>query len=114
MRSASGLHPRALTFLVYICDIVNVSALVDFLMFADDTNLLISSHSLESLSVTANTVLAKLAKWFTLNKLSLNVNKTKYILFHSSQKKLLTQMKLTIDNIPNEQTDKTKICRDYY
>ena len=58
-----------LLFHVYINDIVNVSALVDFLMFADDTNLFISSHSLESLCVTANTVLAKLAKWFRLNKL---------------------------------------------
>ena len=94
-----------LLFLVYINDFVNVSALVDFLMFADDTNLFISSHSLESLCVTANTVLAKLAKWFRLNKLSLNVNKTNYILFHSHQKKLLTQIKLTIDNITIEVTD---------
>ena len=77
-------------------------------MFADDTNLFISSHSLESLSVTSNTVVAKLAKWFRLNKLSLNVNKTNYILFHSRQNQLLTQIKLTIDNIPIEQTNKTK------
>ena len=77
-------------------------------MFADDTNLFISSHSLESLCVTVNTVLAKLAKWFRLNKLFLNVNKTNYILFHRHQKKLLTQIKLTIDNIAIEQTDKTK------
>ena len=34
-----------LLFLVYINDIVNVYALVDFLMFADDTNLFKSSHS---------------------------------------------------------------------
>ena len=58
--------------------------------------------------VIANTVLAKLAKWFRLNKLSLNINKTNYILFHSHQNKLLTQIKLTIDNIPIEQSDKTK------
>ena len=77
-------------------------------MFADGTNLFISSHSLESFSVTANTVLVKLAKWFRLNKLSLNVNKTNYTVFHSHQKKLLTQIKLTIDNITIEQTDKTK------
>ena len=67
MPQGSILGP--LLFPVYINDIVNVSALVDFFMFADDTNLFISSHSLESLSVTANTVLAKLAKWFNLNKL---------------------------------------------
>ena len=30
-----------------------------------------------------------------------------YILFHSHHKKLLTQIKLTIDNITIEQTDKT-------
>ena len=91
MWSASGLHPRGpLLFLVYINDIVNVSALVEFLMFADNTSVFITSHSLESLSVTANTVLAKLAQWFRLNKLSLNVNKSNYILFHSHQKKLLT------------------------
>ena len=97
----------SLLFLVYINGIVNVSTLVHFLMFADDTNLFISSLSTESLSVIANTVLAKLAKWFGLNKLSLNVNKTNYILFHSYQKKLLTQIKLTIDNFSIEQTDKT-------
>ena len=44
-------------------------------MFVDDTNLFIISHNLESLSIIANTVLAKLAKWFRLNKLSLNVYK---------------------------------------
>ena len=60
-----------------------------------------------SKDATANTVLAKLAKWFWRNKLSLNVNKTNYVLFCSHQKKLLTQMKLTIDNITIEQTDKT-------
>ena len=57
---------ESLLFRVYINDIVNVSTLVDYLMFADDTNLFISSPSLESLSVIANTVLAKLAKSFSL------------------------------------------------
>ena len=106
-----GSIAGTLLFLVYINDIVKVSAFVDFLMFADDTNLLISSHSLESLSVIAITVLAKLAKWFRLNKLSLNVNKTNYILFHNNRKKLLTQIKLTIDNITIEQTDKAQFLR---
>ena len=79
-------------------------------MFADDSSLFISSHSLESLSVIANTVLKKLAKWFRLNILPLNVNKTnsRYILFHSHQKKLFTPIKLTVDNVPIEQTVKTK------
>ena len=60
------------------------------------------------MSVTANTVLAKLAKYLRLNKLSLNVNKTNYILFHRHQKKLLTQIRLTIADITIEKSDKTK------
>ena len=66
---AQGSILRPLLFLAYINDIVNVSALVDFVMFADDTNLFISSNSLEIKSATANIVLAKSAKWFRLNKL---------------------------------------------
>ena len=65
-----GTILEPLLFLVYFNDIVNVSTLVDFLMFADDTNLFKSSHSLESLSVIANFVLAKIAKWFRQNKLN--------------------------------------------
>jgi hypothetical protein len=62
-----------LLFIVYINDIVNVSNLIDLVMFADDINLFLSSNSLANLTILANTALDKLVKWFKLNKLSLNI-----------------------------------------
>ena len=44
-------------------------------MFADDTNLFLNSQNLNDLIVIANNVLAKLVKWFNLNKLSRNIKK---------------------------------------
>ena len=50
-----------------------------------------------------NTELHKLATWFKANKLSLNVNKTKWTLFHpSSKKRFLPQ---TLPNLFIDDTD---------
>ena len=52
-------------------------------MFADDTTLLFSSRSYDSLFNMANSNLENVQEWLTANKLSLNVAKTKYIVFHT-------------------------------
>ncbi len=49
-------------------------------MFADDSTLYTSS-SMAELSNHINIDLEFLAEWFRANKLSLNINKTKYIIF---------------------------------
>ena len=46
-------------------------------MFADDTNLLLASRHQNTFS-TVNEELEKLGGWFTANRLSLNIKKTKY------------------------------------
>ena len=56
-------------------------------MFADDTNLCISDSNIENLFETMNEKLRKVATWFKANKLSLNISKTKYSLFHSTGKR---------------------------
>ena len=56
-------------------------------MFADDTNLCISDSNIEKLFETMNEKLRKVATWFKANKLSLNISKTKYSLFHSTGKR---------------------------
>ena len=47
-------------------------------MFADDTNLFYSRHNIKELFTTVNGELQKLGDWFTSNKFSLNIKKSKY------------------------------------
>ena len=70
-------------FLLYINDICNVSNLLKFVLFADDTNIFCSSTSLHDLQDTINRELDKLFVWFSVNRLSLNLGKTNYMLFRS-------------------------------
>ena len=76
-----------LLFLIYINDICNSSNFLRFILFADDTNLFYSANSLKDLEETINTELTHLSEWFKSNRLSLNIDKTCYILFHSNHKR---------------------------
>ncbi len=46
---------------------------------------------------TLNTELANVSKWLKVNKLSLNVNKSKYMIFHTNRKQV-NPLHLLIDN----------------
>ena len=54
-------------------------------MFADDTNLFCSNKKIKPLFLKANLELRKISEWFRANKLSLNEDKTRFILFHRPQ-----------------------------
>ena len=71
-------------FLILINDLANSSAFLFFSLFADDTTIQISSSNLYELYNTANRELKIVAEWFKANKLTLNISKTKYILFRKS------------------------------
>ena len=70
-----------LLFTIYLNDTCNVSKLLKFLLLADDTNIFHSHSKLSDLVSELNTELDKMYNWFCVNKLSLNIAKTKYILF---------------------------------
>jgi len=70
-----------LLFLVYIDDMSNCSKLLRFILFADDTNIFFMHKTLIDMFMTANCELQKLSTWFRVNKLSLNVKKTNFIVF---------------------------------
>ena len=55
-------------------------------MFADDTNLFFEYKNINVLFSTVNQELNKINEWFQANKLSLNVKKTKYSLFHKASR----------------------------
>ena len=69
-----------LLFLIYINDLPNST---DFftLLFADDTTFQLSGVNLDILFQLANSELEKASVWFESNKLTLNVKKTKFMLF---------------------------------
>ena len=69
-----------LSFTSKIC---NVSDVVNCILFADDTNIFCSERNLTDLQLTLNRELGKLFVWFSVNKLSLNLSKTNYILFRN-------------------------------
>ena len=62
-------------FLLFINDICNVSNLLKFVLFADDTNIFCSNENVAVLQDTLNRELAKLFVWFLINKFSLNLGK---------------------------------------
>ena len=77
-----------LLFLVYINDLPNISKILDFYLFADDTNIYYEDDSLVNLEKTINKELRNLYTWLSVNRLSLNIDKTNFIIFHPYNKPL--------------------------
>ena len=58
-------------------------------MFADDTNLFYEHNDLKTLFSLVNQELQKINEWSEANKLSVNVEKTKYSLFHNQVQEII-------------------------
>ena len=71
-----------LLFLIYINDFAGVSEKLYFVLFADDTNVFISGKNLDTLINEMHIELSKLTTWLQANKLTLNLTKTQYMVFH--------------------------------
>lgn len=99
----SVLGPKL--FILYINDLCNVSQLLRFILFADDTNIFRFGNNLETLCREISLELDKLHVWFDVNKLSLNVQKTNFIIFGKGK---LINAKLTIRGLEIEQVHSTK------
>ena len=74
-----------LLFLIYVNDLIMSSNRFQYIMFADDTTLLTSFKSHEDEN-NINNELNKVYIWMCTNKLSLNIDKTKMMIFHYYQK----------------------------
>jgi len=86
-----------LLFLLYINDLPLVTNIFDMLMYADDTTLYCNLNQ-DVNEAVINNELVKVNNWLSSNKLSLNINKTKFIVFHPSQKRVDYPM-VKINNI---------------
>ena len=94
-------------FLLYMNDIENCSKLLSFVLFADDTNIFYSNSCLEAINEVVQTEINKVTEWLNVNKLSLNITKTKFILFRSINKKPKHDVKITINNMNIDQVKST-------
>ena len=71
-----------LLFVIYINDIIYSSQHLKFVLFADDSNLYASHDDLPSLIALVNRELELVRQWVVANKLTLNLKKTHYMVFH--------------------------------
>ena len=75
-----------LLFLLYIHDLPNISKELKFYLFADDTNIYFESNELKSLEEIMNKEFMKLYEWLCINRLSLNISKTNFVVFQAKNK----------------------------
>ena len=90
----SGLGP--LLFLLFINDLPKASKHLKFYFFADDTNLYHDSETLDDVINKVNKGLKHVDRWLDSNRLSLNISKTNYIIFHSSASSVPTDISIKI------------------
>ncbi len=65
-------------------DIVHASKMFDFIIYADDTALHYQYYT--PISDILNNELSMVNNWLKVNKLSLNINERKYMIFHIKRK----------------------------
>ena len=75
-----------LLFLLYINDIVYSSNVLKFTLFADDTSLFYSHKNAQQATKILNDELEKISEWLAANELSLNVGKSKLLVFNNKKK----------------------------
>ena len=96
-----------LLFLLYINDLQRVCNSSIPILFADDTNLFYKSTDKHFLEEQINKELKQVSMWLKVNKLSLNVSKTHFIIF-TRKKKSGNSLNIGIENQIIHEVYKTK------
>ncbi len=101
-----------LLFIIYINDISKVSKIFSFIMNADNTTLssILKAFQPHNIDELINSELRKVSKWLIVNKLSLNVSKTKFSLFHTKRKHIIPPI-IIIQNVIIEQVQDFNFLR---
>ena len=86
-----------LLFLIYVNGLFKASNRLMEVMFADDTNFFLSHKNIDTLFAIMNVELENVSTWFNSNKLSLNVDRTKWSLFQPLSKRQF--LPLTLPNL---------------
>ena len=97
-----------LLFLIYINDLAHASVKIFSILFADDSNLFLSGKDPNQLIRTMNEELIHIVKWLQVNKLSINLKKTHFMIFRRRKVKIVLKEKIVINNVKISQVEKTK------
>ena len=91
-----------LLYRININDIHKSSDKLNFFLFADNTTLLFAHKNLKVLEQVVNSELSKVSEWLVVNKFSLNIKKSNYLIFCPSQKKFNMEISIKMyDNSAN-------------
>ena len=98
-----------LLFLIYINDFPLASRHFNFIMYADDTMLYSTIESpnndtIERIQTKINTELFKINDWLKINKLSLNLRKSKHMIFKKTNTRNIN-LTIKIDNLVIERVE---------
>jgi len=77
-------------FIIYINDLLLwINSISEPILFADDTNVTISSRNYDDFSSVSNLVLSRMIKRFAVNNLVLNLDKTNVMKFITKNSSVL-------------------------
>ena len=102
---AQGLNLGPLLFLLYINDLLNCLSYTSANMFVDDTNITTKGLNVEEIQMRLNYDLQHIHQWLLENKLTLNKDKTEYMIIG------LRQRLSNIETDPTIELGESKIKR---
>jgi len=87
-----------LLFILYINDLAGVSDRLFSILFADDTSVFAEGQSVDEAVNVMNIELKKITTWLSANKLTINVAKSHFMVFHRSRIKINSKQILLGDS----------------
>ena len=98
-----------LLFLIYINDMKDIAKYTKNIVYADDTTIIVRGKTISEAIQKANVILECYYNYFTVNKLTINESKTKYMIFSKKRKaELKNESTLMMNNVILEQVTSIK------
>ena len=76
---------------------VNASPELFKVLFADDSNVFLSGRNIDTVIEEVNSALTGIVNWLQINKLTLNIKKTHYIIFTKSKGSVATNTSVYVN-----------------